>query len=97
MWLNGNLVGGWPFGYASWELDLTPYVQPGGDNQLAIRISRSEHAAVYPDGVRDEEINHEIASAPGRRLAPSLTIRDDEGLVAPCAFTSFVVDPRDPA
>ena len=25
VWLNGNLVGGWPYGYASWRLDLTPY------------------------------------------------------------------------
>ncbi|MDX9727383.1 MAG: beta-galactosidase GalB, partial [Bacteroidales bacterium] len=38
VWLNGNLVGGWPFGYASWRLDLTPYLVPGGDNQLAIRL-----------------------------------------------------------
>jgi beta-galactosidase len=38
VWLNGKLVGGWPYGYNSWRLDLTPYVAPGGDNQLAIRI-----------------------------------------------------------
>jgi beta-galactosidase len=38
VWLNGKLVGGWPFGYNSFRLDLTPYVVPGGDNQLAIRL-----------------------------------------------------------
>ncbi|KAF0094286.1 MAG: beta-galactosidase [Puniceicoccaceae bacterium 5H] len=38
VWLNGQLVGGWPFGYASWRLDLTPYVNFGGENQLAIRL-----------------------------------------------------------
>jgi beta-galactosidase len=38
VWLNGNLVGGWPYGYSSWRVDLTPYIQPGGDNQLAIRL-----------------------------------------------------------
>ena len=38
VWLNGNLVGGWPFGYASWRLDLTPHIVPGGENQLAIRL-----------------------------------------------------------
>lgn len=38
VWLNGTLVGGWPYGYASWRLDLTPYVVPGGENQLAIRL-----------------------------------------------------------
>jgi len=29
VWLNGNLVGGWPFGYASFRLDLTPYMKTG--------------------------------------------------------------------
>ena len=38
VWLNGHLVGGWPYGYASWRLDLTPYLVPGGTNQLAIRL-----------------------------------------------------------
>jgi beta-galactosidase len=38
VWLNGNLVGGWPFGYSTWQLDLTPYALPGGVNQLAIRL-----------------------------------------------------------
>ena len=38
VWLNGKLVGGWPYGYNSWRLDLTPYINPGGENQLAIRI-----------------------------------------------------------
>ena len=38
VWLNGQLVGGWPYGYASWRVDLTPCVVPGGENQLAIRL-----------------------------------------------------------
>ena len=38
VWLNSKLVGGWPYGYSSWRLDLTPYVKPGGENQLAIRL-----------------------------------------------------------
>lgn len=38
VWLNGRLVGGWPYGYNSWRLDLTPHLVPGGENQLAIRI-----------------------------------------------------------
>jgi beta-galactosidase len=38
VWLNGTLVGGWPYGYSSWRVDLTPYIQPGGENQLAIRL-----------------------------------------------------------
>lgn len=38
VWLNGKLVGGWPYGYSSWRLDLTPYIVAGGINQLAIRL-----------------------------------------------------------
>ena len=51
VWLNGNLVGGWPFGYASWRLDLTPYVVPGGENQLAIRLDNPPSSSRwYPGG-----------------------------------------------
>ncbi len=38
VWLNGNLVGGWPYGYNSFRLDLMPYIKPGDINQLAIRL-----------------------------------------------------------
>jgi beta-galactosidase len=38
VWLNGKLVGGWPYGYASWRVDLTPFVNFGGENQLTIRL-----------------------------------------------------------
>lgn len=38
VWLNGNLVGGWPYGYNSFRLDLTSYLKQGDDNQLAIRL-----------------------------------------------------------
>ena len=51
VWFNGNLVGGWPYGYNSFRLDLTPYIQPGGDNQLAIRLDNPNHSARwYPGG-----------------------------------------------
>jgi len=51
VWLNGKLVGGWPYGYASWRVDLTPYVVPGGENQLAIRLDNpSSSSRWYPGG-----------------------------------------------
>ena len=28
VWLNGTLVGGWPYGYNSFRVDLTPYINP---------------------------------------------------------------------
>jgi beta-galactosidase len=51
VWLNGKLVGGWPFGYNSWRLDLTPYVKLGEQNQLAIRIDNPPNSSRwYPGG-----------------------------------------------
>lgn len=51
VWLNCNLVGGWPYGYASWRVDLTPYVVPGGTNQLAIRVDNpTASSRWYPGG-----------------------------------------------
>jgi beta-galactosidase len=51
VWLNGHLVGGWPYGYASWRLDLTPFVVPGGENQLAIRLDNPpDSSRWYPGG-----------------------------------------------
>lgn len=51
VWLNGNLVGGWPFGYSSWRLDLTPFVNPGAENQLAIRLDNPPKSSRwYPGG-----------------------------------------------
>ena len=51
VWLNGYLVGGWPYGYNSFRLDLTPYLNYGGTNQLAIRVDNPNHSARwYPGG-----------------------------------------------
>ncbi|WP_462260225.1 beta-galactosidase GalB [Ferruginibacter sp.] len=51
VWLNGNLVGGWPYGYNSFRLNLTPYLKSGDDNQLAIRVDNPNYSARwYPGG-----------------------------------------------
>lgn len=48
VWLNGRLIGGWPYGYASFRLDLTPYLEDG-DNQLAIRLDNAlDNSRWYP-------------------------------------------------
>ncbi len=38
VWVNGKYVGGWPYGYTSFRLDLTPYVFFGKDNLIAVRL-----------------------------------------------------------
>lgn len=51
VWLNGQFVGGWPYGYSSWRLDLTPYIRPGADNVLAIRLDNPPNSSRwYPGG-----------------------------------------------
>ncbi len=51
VWLNGQLVGGWPYGYASWRLNLTPDVNPGGTNELVIRLDNPpDSSRWYPGG-----------------------------------------------
>lgn len=49
VWLNGRFVGGWAYGYTSFQLDLTPYAKPGGENVLAIRLDNlPESSRWYP-------------------------------------------------
>lgn len=51
VWLNGKFVGGWPYGYASFELDLTPYIDVGADNVIAIRLDNPpDSSRWYPGG-----------------------------------------------
>ncbi len=51
VWLNGQLVGGWPYGYQSWQVDLTPYVKPGDTNELVIRLDNPpDSSRWYPGG-----------------------------------------------
>lgn len=51
VWLNGEIVGGWPYGYASFRLDLTPYLNFDGKDQLAIRLDNPlDSSRWYPGG-----------------------------------------------
>ena len=51
VWLNGQFVGGWPYGYASFQLDLTPYIKAGAENVVAIRLDNPpDSSRWYPGG-----------------------------------------------
>ena len=51
VWLNGHFVGGWPYGYASWRVDLTPFVKYGAENVIAIRLDNPlDSSRWYPGG-----------------------------------------------
>ena len=51
VWVNGQFAGGWPYGYASWRVDLTPFVKFGADNVIAIRLDNPKQSSRwYPGG-----------------------------------------------
>jgi len=49
VWVNGHLAGGWPYGYTSWRLNITPYLQKGA-NQLAIRLDNPPNSSRWYPG-----------------------------------------------
>ena len=51
VWCNGQIVGGWPYGYSSWRVDLTSAIKPGADNVIAIRLDNPPNSSRwYPGG-----------------------------------------------
>ena len=38
IWLNGKYVGTWPYGYSSFRMDLTPFLEFEKENVLAVRL-----------------------------------------------------------
>jgi beta-galactosidase len=51
MWLNGHLLGGRPYGYSGFQLDLTPYLNFGVErNVLAVRLMPEENSSRWYPG-----------------------------------------------
>jgi len=49
IWLNGKFVGGWAYGYQSFRVDLTPYLECGKENVLSVRLENlPESSRWYP-------------------------------------------------
>jgi len=44
VWINGVYLGERPFGYISFQYDLTPYLNFGGKNVLSVRVDHSQFA-----------------------------------------------------
>ena len=50
VYVNGEEAGGWPYGYASWKVELNPYLQPG-NNIIEITLdNKPESSRWYPGG-----------------------------------------------
>ncbi|MCB0638082.1 MAG: DUF4982 domain-containing protein, partial [Lewinella sp.] len=50
VYVNGQLAGQWDYGYNSFYVDITPYVQPGRDNLLAVHADTREHDSRWYPG-----------------------------------------------
>ncbi|HZM01379.1 MAG TPA: beta-galactosidase GalB [Candidatus Saccharimonadales bacterium] len=51
VWVNGEFAGGWPYGYASWQVELTSHLKVGADNVIAIRLDNPKDSSRwYPGG-----------------------------------------------
>ena len=49
VYMNGQFAGEWPYGYASFSIDVTKFVKPGGENTLAVRLENMpESSRWYP-------------------------------------------------
>ena len=42
VYINGQRIGWRPYGYSSFEYDITPYIIRGGDNVIAVRVDNSD-------------------------------------------------------
>ncbi len=51
IWLNGQYLGEWPYGYASFRLDMTSHIRVGAENVLAVRLDNPPRSSRwYPGG-----------------------------------------------
>jgi len=50
VWLNGEYVGTWPFGYNSFRLELTPFVKFGAKNILAVQLDTTKWGSRWYPG-----------------------------------------------
>ena len=50
VWLNGEYVGTWPFGYNSFRLELTPFIKFGAKNVVAVQLDTTKWGSRWYPG-----------------------------------------------
>ena len=50
VWINGTSLGTRPYGYTSFEYDLTPYVTFGGSNVVAVKVNNNQPNSRFYSG-----------------------------------------------
>ena len=42
VYVNGHRAGGWPYGYTSFTVEATPYLNTGGENEIVVSVDNSQ-------------------------------------------------------
>ncbi|MBA7521605.1 Beta-galactosidase BoGH2A [subsurface metagenome] len=50
IWLNGEYIGGWPYGYTSFAIDLTDKINREGENLMAVRVENQDSSSRWYPG-----------------------------------------------
>lgn len=50
IWLNGKNIGGWPYGYTSFAIDLTDKIERKGNNLIAVRVENQDSSSRWYPG-----------------------------------------------
>ena len=50
IWVNGNLVGHWAYGYTSFAFDITKYLKSEGKNVIAVCVENEDHSSRWYPG-----------------------------------------------
>lgn len=50
VYINGKLAGDWDYGYTSFRIDATPFVNLKGDNVVAVRVDTTNHGTRWYPG-----------------------------------------------
>ena len=62
VYVNGQLVGKYPYGYSSFHYDITPYINKKGQNTVAVRVDNSGQKNCRP--------MHRLPEYTGRKHSP---------------------------
>ena len=102
-WVNGRFVGEWPYGYASFELDLTPHIVYGGENVVAIRLDNPKDSSRwYPGGgiyrnvwlvkTAPVHVAHwgTYVTTAGPEVTVTTSLRNDSDQTATCRLVSMI-------
>ena len=50
VYINGKLAGEWDYGYTSFRIDATPFVNLKGPNVVAVRVDTTNHSTALVSG-----------------------------------------------